>query len=58
MTEAGGTIEPEHTLPPTSGDPYVDALQSLPAQLRQKKLLELLSLKEGQLEPNHVAHLD
>lgn len=30
-TETGGTIEPEHTLPPTSNKPYVAALKSMPA---------------------------
>lgn len=56
-TETGGTIEPEPTLPPSSDDPYAAALKSMPAQLRQKKLLEpraleLLNLKDVQLEPH------
>ena len=45
------------SLPPTSDGPYVAALKSEPAQLRQKKLLELLNLKDVQLEPNHMAQL-
>ena len=57
-TKTGGTIEPEPTLPPTSDDPYVAALKSMSAQLRQKKLLELLNLKDVQLEPNHMAQLE
>ena len=52
----GGTIEPEPT--PTSNDPYVAALKSMPAQLRQKKLLGLLNLEDSQLEPNHMAQLE
>ena len=38
--------------------PYVAALKSMPTQLRQKKLLELLNLKDVQLEPNHMTQLE
>ena len=51
-------LEPEPTLPPTNDDPYIAALKNMPAQLRQKKLLELLNLKDIQLEPNHMAQLE
>ena len=39
-TGTGVMLEPEPTLPPTSDDPYIAALKNMPAQLRQKKLLE------------------
>ena len=57
-TGTGVMLEPEPTLPPTSDDPYIAALKNMPAQLRQKKLLELLNLKDIQLEPDHMAQLE
>ena len=44
-TQTGFIIGPELTLHPTRDDPYVVALKKIPAQLRRKKLLELLNLK-------------
>ena len=58
MLKETETQEPEPTLPPSSDDPYVAALKNVPAHLRQKKLLELLNLKDSQFDPNHRAQLE
>lgn len=39
----------------TGDDPYVAALKSMSTHFRQKKLLELLNLKDIQLKPDHMA---
>ena len=54
--ESGDTTEPEPTSSPND-DPYVAALKSVPTHVR-KKLLELLNLKDAQLDPNHRAQLE